>query len=100
RRPRRPGRRRRATAVVESGDRATPVATRAGDQSHAPPLRPRGANRSRTVDAAAARLTRMDRDAVSRWVDEYERAWREDAPDAVERLFREDAAYRRSPYEP
>ncbi len=42
----------------------------------------------------------MDREVVSRWVDDYERAWREDDADAVERLFTENAAYRRSPYEP
>jgi ketosteroid isomerase-like protein len=42
----------------------------------------------------------MDRAAVSRWVDDYERAWREDDANAVETLFTEDAAYRRSPYEP
>jgi hypothetical protein len=41
----------------------------------------------------------MDREAVSRWVEEYERAWREDDDSAVERLFTETAAYRRSPYE-
>jgi SnoaL-like domain len=42
----------------------------------------------------------MDRETVLRWVDEYERAWREDNADAVGRLFTEEAAYRRSPYEP
>jgi ketosteroid isomerase-like protein len=42
----------------------------------------------------------MDRDAVARWIDDYERAWRADDADAVERLFTADAAYRRSPYEP
>ena len=47
-----------------------------------------------------AKLTQMDREAVSRWVDGYERAWRDGDVDAVERLFTEDAAYRRSPYEP
>ena len=42
----------------------------------------------------------MDRQVVSRWVDDYERAWREGDADAVERLFTENATYRRSPYEP
>jgi ketosteroid isomerase-like protein len=42
----------------------------------------------------------MDREAVSRWVAEYERAWRADDADAVDALFTENAAYRRSPYEP
>jgi ketosteroid isomerase-like protein len=41
-----------------------------------------------------------DREVVTRWVGEYERAWREDDADAVETLFTENAAYRRSPYEP
>ena len=42
----------------------------------------------------------MDRNAVARWVDQYERAWRDDDAAAVEQLFTENAAYRRSPYEP
>jgi hypothetical protein len=40
----------------------------------------------------------MNRGEVMRWVAEYERAWRADDPGAVERLFTETAAYRRSPY--
>ena len=40
----------------------------------------------------------MDRDAVGRWVGEYERAWREEDVSAVEVLFSEDAEYRVSPY--
>jgi ketosteroid isomerase-like protein len=51
-------------------------------------------------DDAAASLTVIDREVVTRWVGEYERAWREDDADAVETLFTETAAYRRSPYEP
>ncbi len=42
----------------------------------------------------------MDREVVWRWVDDYERAWRDGDVGAVERLFTVDAAYRRSPYEP
>ena len=42
----------------------------------------------------------MDHEAVLRWVGEYERAWREDDAGAVEQLFTDDAAYRRSPFEP
>jgi ketosteroid isomerase-like protein len=42
----------------------------------------------------------IDREAVTRWVGDYERAWRDDDADAVETLFTENAAYRRSPYEP
>jgi ketosteroid isomerase-like protein len=42
----------------------------------------------------------MDRDGVLRWVDHYERAWRDGDLDAVEQLFTDDAAYLRSPYEP
>lgn len=42
----------------------------------------------------------MDRDGVMQWVGAYERAWRESDATAVERLFAEDAAYRRSPVEP
>ena len=34
-----------------------------------------------------------------RWVDEYIDAWRAEDPQGVERLFTEDARYRRSPYE-
>lgn len=35
-----------------------------------------------------------------RWVDGYERAWRNSDDDAVVQLFSDDAAYRASPYEP
>lgn len=41
----------------------------------------------------------MDRDDVMRWVDGYERAWRDGDLEAIERLFTEDARYRQSPYE-
>ncbi len=41
----------------------------------------------------------MDRVSVMEWVKGYEKAWRDGDPDAVERLFTEDARYRRSPYE-
>ena len=34
-----------------------------------------------------------------RWVDGYIAAWRAEDPEGVERLFTEDARYRRSPYE-
>jgi ketosteroid isomerase-like protein len=34
-----------------------------------------------------------------RWVDGYIDAWRAEDPQGVERLFTEDARYRRSPYE-
>jgi hypothetical protein len=34
-----------------------------------------------------------------RWVEDYERAWRESDADGVARLFTEEARYRRSPYE-
>jgi ketosteroid isomerase-like protein len=37
---------------------------------------------------------------VVRWVDDYVRAWRDGDVAAVRTLFTEDAAYRRSPYEP
>ena len=42
----------------------------------------------------------MNRDDVMRWVEGYERAWRESDRLAVDTLFTEDAAYRPSPYEP
>jgi hypothetical protein len=35
-----------------------------------------------------------------RWVEGYERAWRDGDADAVARLFTEDVRYRTSPYEP
>ena len=41
----------------------------------------------------------MDRTSVMEWVNGYERAWRDGDSDAVDRLFTEDARYRRSPYE-
>ena len=41
----------------------------------------------------------MDRDDVMRWVENYERAWRDGDVDAVESLFSENADYRTSPYE-
>jgi ketosteroid isomerase-like protein len=41
----------------------------------------------------------MDRDQVMRWVDGYIDAWRTEDAQGVERLFTEDACYRRSPYE-
>ena len=42
----------------------------------------------------------MNRDDVMRWVEGYERAWRESDRLAVDTLFTEDAAYRLSAYEP
>ena len=41
----------------------------------------------------------MDRDEVMRWVDGYERAWRDGDLDAVSGLFTDDARYRPSPYD-
>jgi len=41
----------------------------------------------------------MDRARVMEWVGGYERAWRDGDVGAVERLFTEEARYRRSPYE-
>ena len=41
----------------------------------------------------------MDHSSVMRWVDRYERAWRDEDLDAVGDLFTEDARYRPSPYE-
>ena len=41
----------------------------------------------------------MDRDGVMRWVEAYERAWRDDDVDAVAELFSDDATYLCSPYE-
>ena len=40
----------------------------------------------------------MNSDDAMRWVAEYERAWRDGDVAAVERLFTDDARYRRSPY--
>ena len=42
----------------------------------------------------------MDSQQVMAWVDAYEQGWRAGDPEAVERLFTPDIAYRRSPYEP
>jgi ketosteroid isomerase-like protein len=42
----------------------------------------------------------MGRDEVMRWVERYERAWRDRDADAVEALFSPDAQYLQSPYEP
>lgn len=42
----------------------------------------------------------MDRDAVLRWVDGYERAWRSAGTDELGRLFADDATYRVSPWAP
>jgi ketosteroid isomerase-like protein len=42
----------------------------------------------------------MDAATVMRWVDDYERAWRDGDLDAVAALFTEDVRYRTSPYEP
>jgi len=40
----------------------------------------------------------MARDAVTGWVERYERAWRDQDVDGLDRLFHEDARYLRSPY--
>jgi hypothetical protein len=42
----------------------------------------------------------MDTDGVMRWVEAYERAWRENDVGAVRTLFTEGAEYHHSPYEP
>jgi ketosteroid isomerase-like protein len=42
----------------------------------------------------------MDRDALSRWVDAYERAWRAPGVEALEALFTEEATYSTAPFEP
>jgi ketosteroid isomerase-like protein len=42
----------------------------------------------------------MDAATVMRWVENYERAWRDGDLDAVAGLFTEDVRYRTSPYEP
>jgi ketosteroid isomerase-like protein len=42
----------------------------------------------------------VDHDDVKRWVDGYERAWRDSDREAVVQLFSDDATYRASPYEP
>ena len=41
----------------------------------------------------------MDRADVMRWVERYERTWRDEDLDAVGDLFTDDAPYRPSPYE-
>ncbi|MFY9916696.1 MAG: nuclear transport factor 2 family protein [Nocardioidaceae bacterium] len=41
----------------------------------------------------------MTRDEVMLWVEAYERAWRSQDVEAVERLFTPSAAYLRSPYD-
>jgi ketosteroid isomerase-like protein len=41
----------------------------------------------------------MGRDQAMRWVDGYVDAWRSEDTQGVERLFTEDARYRRSPHE-
>ena len=41
----------------------------------------------------------MDRADVMRWVERYERTWRDEDLDAVGDLFTDDAQYRPSPYE-
>jgi ketosteroid isomerase-like protein len=41
----------------------------------------------------------MDHDDVRRWVDAYERAWREAGTSGLVSLFTEDATYRASPWQ-
>ena len=41
----------------------------------------------------------MDHDDVRRWVDAYERAWREAGTTGLADLFTEDATYRASPWQ-
>lgn len=41
----------------------------------------------------------MGRDAVTGWVEHYERAWRAQDVDDLNRLFTENARYLRSPYD-
>ena len=41
----------------------------------------------------------IDRDHVQRWLDDYVRAWETYDPDAIGRLFSEDAEYRWHPYD-
>lgn len=40
----------------------------------------------------------LDRDAVRRWVDAYERAWRTAGTDSLTGIFAADASYLHSPY--
>ncbi|WP_028049452.1 nuclear transport factor 2 family protein [Cellulomonas sp. URHD0024] len=42
----------------------------------------------------------MGRDAVTGWVERYERAWRNQDVAGLDRLFTEHARYLRSPYDP
>ncbi len=42
----------------------------------------------------------MDRDALTRWVDSYERSWRAPGLAGVDELFTEDATYATAPFEP
>ena len=41
----------------------------------------------------------MDRDALTRWVDAYERAWRAPGVEALDALFTEDATYSTAPFQ-
>jgi len=41
----------------------------------------------------------MDRQDVTEWLADYERAWRSPGIDALEDLFADDAVYRQGPYE-
>ena len=41
----------------------------------------------------------MDRDALIRWVDAYERAWRAPGVEALDALFTEDATYSTAPFQ-
>jgi hypothetical protein len=45
------------------------------------------------------RLDGMDRNDVMRWVDDYERAWRDEDLEALGALFTDQARYRSSPYD-
>jgi ketosteroid isomerase-like protein len=40
----------------------------------------------------------MDREALSRWVEAYERAWRSPGVEALDALFTEDATYSTAPF--
>jgi ketosteroid isomerase-like protein len=40
-----------------------------------------------------------DRAGVSRWLADYEAAWRTPRTDPLARIFTDDASYRQSPYE-
>jgi ketosteroid isomerase-like protein len=41
----------------------------------------------------------MERAALTRWIEEYERAWRTEGTEALTSLFTEDATYRTAPFE-